>query len=254
MIVKVKQIDARKKQFSDYNGMTYKNCKNTLTVQWDQYGNLNTGLTEEEAEELGKAIKHDLSKESTYWHDFKVAMTDKDLILNLEEPKDLIKYKALLVHPLVANSVNDVHPKAMYVIYNESEEAKNRNAVAGIKIKASVLYSKLTIDQKKDILRLYPNTYNTRNVSNEIIEARLFEHVETNPEKFVRLVEDKKRDMKVFLKDLVTNKILRKNKNAYYYGDDVLGHDEESTITHLDSPENQSLKVALMQELKTLTK
>ena len=60
--------------------------------------------------------------------------------------------------------------------------------------------------------------------------------------------------MKVFLKDLVQASVLRKNKTAYYYGDDPLGHDEESTITYLDDKEHQALKVQLMQELKSKNK
>lgn len=250
MIVKVTQVREKARQFSGFVGLNYKGCKDSKTVCWDKYGNLNTGLTKEDEERLGKALKQDLSKESTFWHDYRVILSDKDLILNLDEPKDELKYKVLLAHPEVASSINDNNPKARYVVHNETEEAKNTVASASVKINASVLYSKLTIDQKKDVLRLYPGTGITGSVSNEIIEARLYEFMENDPAKFVRLVEDKKRDMKVFLKDLITAKILRKNKNAYYYGDDVLGHDEESTITHLDDPANQSLKIALMQELK----
>ena len=36
----------------------------------------------------------------------------------------------------------------------------------------------------------------------------------------------------------------------YKYGDDVLGHNLDSTIEHLEDPKNQGLKIALMQELK----
>src|SRR5690606_4489214 len=116
------------KHFSDYAGVTYKGCKDSLTLYWDKYGNLNTGLNENEEKTLGAELKQDLSKESSFWHDFRVIMTDKDLLLNLDEPKDILKYKVLLVHPEVANSINDNNPKARYVIHNEIEEAKNSNA------------------------------------------------------------------------------------------------------------------------------
>ena len=74
--------------------------------------------------------------------------------------------------------------------------------------------------------------------------------LEKDPNKFISLVGDKKLDMKVFLKDLVSSKILRKNRTAFYYGEDCLGHDEESTITYLEDPKHQSLKIQFAEQLE----
>lgn len=250
MIVKVKPIK-KTQQWSGFQGARYKNCKHSLSAYYDNFGSMNTGLSDDDAERLGKILDKDLRNTSAFWYDYRVIMTDKELVLNLNKPEDELKYKFLENHYLVSKSESDLNPKAVYMIHNETEEAKSINTSATVKVKAYTLYSALTNEQKKDVLRLYPGFSKTDNVGDVIIDARLFEQMEKDPSRFVKLVEDKKRDMKVLLKDLVTNKILRKNKNAYYYGEDALGHDEESTITYLDDPSNQSLKIVLMQELES---
>lgn len=253
MIVKVKQIK-KTQQWSGYEGAIYKNCKHSISPFYNQYSQIITGLDEDDEKRLGEILDRDLRSTSPFWHDFRVIMTEKDLILNTDKPEDELKYKLLKAHYSVANSENDLNPRAIFVIYNEEEEAKGINSSASIEIKAFTLLSKLTKEQKKDILRLYPSYTKTDNVADSIVDARLYEEMKKSPSKFVKLVEDKKRDMKIMLKDLVSNRILRKNKNAYYYGEDALGHDEESTITYLDDPANQSLKIVLMQELKSKDK
>lgn len=253
MIVRVKPI-RKNKAWNGFSGVIYKGCTNKLVASMNQYGDIVTGLTEEDAERLGAILNKDLSPTSSFWHDYTVILNDKELVLNTDHPQDELKYKLLMSHQLVAKSVNDTNAKAIYMIHDDNAEAVKINAKADVKIKASVLYSGLSLNQKKDILRLYPGFIKTDSVSEDIINARLYEQMDRDPAKFVALVEDKKRDMKLLIKDLVTAKILRKNKNAYYYGDDILGHDEESTITHLDDPLNQGLKVSLMKELKQKNK
>lgn len=249
MIVKVKPIKKEQK-WSGFKGGRYKGAKHTLTVVWDKHGMLNTGLTKEDEEKLGKELRADLDKYSPFWHDFQIVMTDRELVLDLDKPEDLLKYKVLMVHPKISKSLSDKNAYAEYVIHNQFEEARVTNSIASIKTKAYILFAKLSQDQKADLLRLYGEFKNTSSASPEIIDATLFKKIEEKPELFVQMVEDKNRDMKVFLKDLVTNNILKKNKSAYKYGTDFLGHDEESTIDFLNDPENQSLKIALMQELK----
>lgn len=253
MIVKVKPIK-REQKWSGFKGAMYKGAKHILTAVWDKHGILNTGLTKEDEERLGAELKVDLDRRSSYWHDFKIVMTDKDLVLNTENPEDELKLKVLLIHPKIQKTLSEKNAYAEYVIYNESEEAKVINTGATIKTKAYVLFGKLTDSQKADILRLYGELKKTSTVTPEVINATLFKKLEEDASKFVRLVEDKNRDMKILLKDLVNSNILRKNKSAYKYGNDFLGHDEESTIDFLNDPENQSLKITLMQELKEKNK
>jgi len=242
-----------------WNGfMRFKNTKDSLGPMHDSTGTIVTGLTRDEAEALGKILQKDLSPASKFWYEYRVIMTDKDKVLNLDNPEHELAYKFLLADKRVANSQEEydkgLFPYARYVIFDEEKAAREKNKEFTVKRKATVEFNKLSIDQMIDILKLYPGYVNLTSVKPDVVESTLFELLEKDPEKFLNLVGDKKLDMKVFLKDLVANKILRKNKSAYYYGEDFLGHDEESTITFLEDPKHQSLKIEFAEQISKLKK
>lgn len=238
-----------------FNSPRFKNGKDVLMPWYNAHGILQTGLTEEDEERLGKSTGHDLSRLSSFWHDYSITITDKDLVLHTQYPEDELKYLVLKAHFRVANGARDTSkPLADYVIYNELEEAKKDTETASKRIKAYALYAKLSMAKKREILKLYPGYSRTDNVEDEIIEANLIKELDRNYDKFVRLVEDKELDNKIFLTDLLNAKILTKNKNMYKYGEDVIGHSEDSAIEHLNDPKNQGLKIALMKELQEIKK
>lgn len=254
MIVRVKAIPKGKREWSDYKAPRYKNTKHTVGAYYDSYGSMTTGLTEEDAARLGEIMNKDLRPSSPFWYDYQIVIMDKDLLLDTSKPEDELKYLVLKSHFKVKKSKSDTNPYAEYEIFDELENARDTNVKAATKAKAYQLFAGLTAEQKAEILKLYPGFTKTANVLPELVESKLYEQIESNPGKFVELVEDKHRDMKIFLKDLITYDILRKNKSAYKYGTDFLGHDEESTIDYLNNPENQSLKITLMQELESRRK
>lgn len=232
--------------------LRFNNTKDYITPLYDETGTIVTGLTTEDEKRLGEALKKDLTVNSDYWHDYKIIMTDRDKTLYIDTPEGELAYKFILAHKKVANSELDRFnwPYADYMIYNEEGEAKVKNEKFSIKRKAMTEFNKLSVDQMRDILKLYPGHTKLESVTADVIESRLFELMEADPAKFNDFVGDKKLDMKVLLKDLVNAKILRKNKSAYYYGTDNIGHDEESTITYLEDPQNQGLLVAVKKELE----
>lgn len=240
-----------------WNGfLRFKNTKDSLTPMYDYTGTIVSGLTQEDAERLGKILQKDLTPGSKFWSDYRVIMTDKERIFNLENPEHELAVKFLKGDKRVANSQEELdkglYPYASYVIYDEEVAAIEKNKEFTAKRKATIEFNKLSIDQMIDILKLYPGFVNLTSVKPDVVEATLFELLEKDPTKFIGLVQDKKLDIKVFLKDLVNAKILRKNKTAYYYGEDCLGHDEESTITYLEEPKHQSLKIEFAEQLTKL--
>lgn len=251
-IVKVKPI----KKDGAWMGFTrYRNTKDSIAPYYDSTGIRYTGLTEEKQKYFEDKLKQkDLSPSSPFWDEYRVIMTDKEREFNILNPEHELAVEFLREHKRIKKSISDMNPYAEYEIVDEVKEAELINTKAAIKRKANKLFDSLTPQQKKDMLKLYPGFVKVEQVSDEIVDARLYEKLEEDPKKFVSIVEDNKRDMKVFLKDLVQADILRKNKSAYYYGNDPLGHDEESTITYLDDKQHQALKVQLMQELKSKNK
>lgn len=255
MIVKIKQTEKKNSWEGGFKAPRFKGAKDILTAFYDRFGSRITGLTLEDAERLGSIFKADLNPASPFWDDYKVIIGSKGLTLDTTKAEDELKYLLLKSHYRVKESVNDTSkPNADYVIVNEEIEAKSQLSKADVRIKAYATFASLTPSQKADILRLYPSYTRTDNVSPEVIEAKLLQEMEKDFAKFNRFTEDSNRDMKVFLKDLVSANILTKNRNAYKYGNDVLGHNDEATIEFINEPENQSLKLSLMKELKDYNK
>lgn len=238
---------------STFNGyVRYPNTNDTIGPYFDgTTGILYTGLSEEDEKYFGEKLQKNLSKESPFWDDFKVIIKPKGLTLELTNTLQHLQYKFLQNHYRIAQSLTDPNiGNKDYYIVDDNKEAELVNNKAQLKIKANGLFSKLSTENKKDILKLYPNYTNMDNVSTSIIDAKLYEELEKNPAKFIIHAEDKKRDLKVMLKDLLSAELLRKNKSSYYYGEDFLGHDEESTLEYLEHPDRQGLKIDLIKQLE----
>lgn len=233
----------------------YSNTKDYVTPYFDETG-IYTGLTKEQEEDFSKRLGgKDLSRTSGFWDDYKVIMTDKPMILNLDNTDHELAYTFLSGHKRVAESITDPHiGNKDYYIVDDNKEAEVIMKKASEEIKASKIFSELSTQNKKDILRLYPGYITINNVSDSTIDSKLYTEMKKDPTRFILHAEDKKRDMKVFLKDLVSADILRKNKSSFYYGDDFIGHDEETAIAYIEDPARQSLKIDLMAQLGKSTK
>lgn len=249
-IIKVKALKQGRKAWSNYEAPIYKGCKSYLTTHINKHGEMVTGLTKEDEVRLGEALNKDLRSTSPFWYDYRVILTGADLVLDLSKPEDELKFKVLSSHPEVAKSVNDKNPSARFVIYDEEQVAIGKSTKAEIKTKAFKLFSELTDNQKKDILKLYPGMQKASKESASVVTAKLFDLMESDPNKFITLVTDKNKETKIFIQDLLNAHILKKNGSAYKYGDDILGHNLEATVDYLSDPLNQSLKLALMNALK----
>lgn len=251
-IVKLKLVE-KVGGSNTFNGFVrYKNTKDYITPYYDSRGVIYTGLLKEDKERLEKELQKDLSPQSSYWHDFSIVMSEKIREFDLSSPEQELAYLFLIGgHRRIADSITDpsIGNKDYYIV-DENKEAEIINNKAAIKIKANKLFSSLSTENKKDILKLYPGFTQIDSVSSEIVDSKLYDLLEQNPSKFIEHAEDKKRDSKLLLKELVQASIFRKNKSSYYYGDDFIGHDEESAITYFDDPARQSLKVDLMAQLE----
>lgn len=255
MIVKIKPSNKSASWEGGFKSPRFKGAKDSLTAFYTNKGNRITGLTPEDEERLGKVFKQDLNPVSPFWDDYRVILTSKELTLDTSRPEDELKYLLLKAHYRVKTSISDLSkPNADYVIVDEMIEATTTMSKAEEKLKAYTSFSTLTLDQKSDILRLYKGYINTGNMDPAIINSKLYTEMEKDFNKFNSFVGDNNRDLKIFLTDLVSAGIITKNRNAYKYGDDIIGHNEEAAIDYIKDPSNQSLKVALMRELKDFNK
>src|SRR5688572_30360227 len=100
-----------------------------------------TGLTEEEERKYEGILGLNpgtLKRNSKFWAELTVRIGGKSLKLDLDNPLDYLKYKVCLQSSKIANSITEKSkwPDAMFVIFDEEEEAKRENIKISAKRKA----------------------------------------------------------------------------------------------------------------------
>lgn len=215
-----------------------------------------TGITEEEARLFENKIglsEGDLSAYNIdYWSEFMIRVPKDGLRLNLIRPKDLLMYKVLLAHPMVANSEveKDDSPFAEYVLTSTEQKAKVEASLLEVEMRAFDIFNKMSIDEMASFLKIYGNRPGA-NASKSWITSEIGKVLKSNPEEFIRIAEDPNYDMKVFISDCVAKKALVKNKNKYsLQGGDPIGYSLEEAIEYLKSPEYQEVYISLKDKVR----
>ena len=225
----------------------YRNCNTWLAPYLTRTGRVYTGLTKEDEVRLGEQLRLDLSVTSPFWIPFHVKMGVKDLILDLADPYDELQYIFLKNHKRVANGLADRKATANYVIINEESEAKETNIRNKIKRQALREFDKLTSSDMRKCLRVLGSKADE--MSSEIIEQRLADFIEADPSAFLeKWVNNTSKDTEFLVQEAIAKNVIRKNKNVYKYGTDIIGHGLEEVVGYLDNAANQDLKFAIMKE------
>ena len=248
------EVILRFKTKDPWAGITkYKNCYDYIAPYWTRSGNKYTGLTEDEAKRLEKEIGYaegTLSPYSDYWNTFAIKITTKEIILHTERSYDELQYLFLKGHKRVANGINNVKPNNDYILINKDSEAEEANRLNKVKRQAIVEFNKLSLDDMRKALRLY--AFKSDSMSNELVESKLFELVEKDPNKFFLIwVNNKSKNTQFIIESAVAKNVIRKSRNIFYYGTDIIGNSMEDAIAYLDDKKNQDLKMVIMQEIES---
>lgn len=228
----------------------YKNCSTWLAPYLTRTGRRYTGLETEDETRLGEKLRIDLSANSPFWITFHIKLGAKDLVLDLEDPYDELRYIFLKGHKRIANGLGDRKATANYVIINEESEAKEANVKSKAKRQALREFDKMSATEMRKCLRILG--YRADDVSSEIVEQRLNDFIEQNPIAFIeKWVNNSSKEIEFLIQEAVAKNVLRKNKNVYHYGTDIIGHTLEDVVVYLSKPENQDLKFAITKETNT---
>ena len=213
--------------------LKYKNCFDDLGPYLTRSGAMYTGLTMEDEKRLGSSLGLDLSRSSTnpFWVNFRIRTSVNDIILD-------------------TNSLLEQKATADFVLINRDEEAKVENSFNRVKRDAVKEFDKLTPTEIRKALRLFG--YNAESMSSEVAENRLYTFVEANPNKFMdRWVNNKSREIEALIEIAISKNIIRRNKNIYKYGSEIIGNSLEDTVNFLMSPNNQDIRLAVMNACET---
>jgi hypothetical protein len=226
-------------------------CQDTIIARLGRSG-YDTGLSDKEQRDLEKKMnlkEGTLGPYSDYWKNYAVRLTNKELVLDLNNPKDLIDYKLCLKSNRVAPSIEGllVTPKADYVISDENAEAKRANKKVETKTEAIMIFSKLTHEEMRNYLKLLG--LDGSSTSGEVVKNKLWQEIDVAPENFLRLAQLKDFKTRVLITDLVRNNLLRVQGGHYLHGTTDIGYDIERAAAYLDDPENQDIRINLMSQL-----
>ncbi len=237
----------------------YTNCADFLAVPINmRTGEMMTGLTDAEERELEDELllpPKTLSRyNKAFWGDYKqlIRIDKKGLTLNLEKAWDYIKYKNLTVHPKCAiNEAEKLNsPEYEYVITSIEAEAKFRNQIHKIKKSAYTRLDKLTMSDKKNLMKLYGHSIDD-SYSEEIVDAKLYEYIENDPQTFLDKLDDPDFKMKVFIYDAIKVGALKKSGARYLInGGETIGLSLQETIDYLSNPANQDVYISLKAQVE----
>lgn len=231
----------------------YKTCYDGIGTYITRSGNKYTGLTEEDETRLEKAIGYPeghLSKKSPFWSTFTVKIGEKELVVNTEDAFDEIKYLFLKGHKRVANGINMVTPSKDWILIDREAEAKEVNIKGRKKREAFKELDKMSIEEMRKALRLYG--VKSDNISAELVEQKLTEVIEKNPEMFfIKWVNNKNKEIEFLIEEALSKNIMRKTRNIYYYGTETIGSSLEDTAAYLKSAKGQELKISILEEIKS---
>lgn len=247
------EILLKHKRVDPWSGVTkYKSCSDYIAPSLTRSGNHHTGLTPEDELRLEKALglgEKTLAQYSSYWNTFTVKITNRELVLDTDRPWDELQYLFLKNHHRVSNGINDMKPKADYVLINKDSEAQESNRLNKRKRDAIKEFDKMSLEDMRKCLRLFG--YKADTMSAELVESKLFELVEKDPEKFfLKWVNNKTKNTEFTIQAAIAKNIMRKNKNAYYYGTEIIGTSLEDAVAFLDNKNNQDLKITVLNELE----
>lgn len=220
---------------------------------WTRSGNIYTGLTNEDARRLEKALgkqEGELNPNSDFWTTFAVRIGAKDLILNTDRPMDELQYLFLKNHKRVAVGLSNIDPSKDYVMINSDAEAEQQNKANKTKREAYRELDKMSIEDMRKCLRLYGMKSDT--MSNELVEAKLTEQIEKSPEKFMlKWVNNADKDINYLIEEAIAKNIIRRNRSQYFFGTDMIGNGLDDAIAYLKDKKNQEIMLAIKQEIKS---
>lgn len=226
----------------------YKTCTDSIGTYWTRSGQVYTGLTEENATRLGQKLGYLLIPTSEFWSNFYIRVSNKDIYLDTSDPMDELRYLFLKNHKRVRDGFSDNNPYADYVLINKEVEAEVINKYNQVKRKALKEFDKLTTVDQKKALRLYG--HRSDNLTSELVEQKLFDIVEKDPEKFLEIwVNNKRRETQYLIQEAIGKNVLRRNKSEYKYGTDTIGYTLEDAIDFLDAAEHRDIKAIIINDV-----
>ncbi len=181
--------------------------------------------------------------------ELEIGTTDSGEPYNLE---DWIKWRTLLKHTEVANTVEEMEASDQYFYYISDPLAKQQKTIdeAALGRKAGREFYKLEDNLAKQAMLLRVLGVDTRYVPEPLIPVELENLVKKRPQDFLDKLADKNLDTKALIEELLAYEILNKQVNSTYHDDVLLGNSLDDTVKYLQNPANSKLLTTLKARLE----
>ena len=248
------EVIVRMTKVNPWTGLIkWSNCFDYLGSYWTRSGARYTGLTKEQARDLEQRLGYQegqLDSNSTFWDTFAIKIGKRDLIINTDKPEGELQYLFLKKHKRVADGVKNINPSTDYVLVDKDVEATEANKVNKVKREAYREFDKMNLEEMRKCLRLFGTKADS--LSNELVEAKLNECIEKDPDKFIRIwVKNPDKEINFIIEEALSKNIIRKNRASYYYGTDLIGNGIEDVIAYLKDKKNQELYLTIVNDIKS---
>lgn len=236
----------------------------TVEVLYDSStGRYGTGLTPELAEKYSKLTGNDLSdtfnpiEPHPFWSSKAswVVLPNQTLILDSERPNEFVKIQNLKASKYVANSQkeydNGMWPEATHVIYDESEAVEMKANKFELAQQAMSALNTVSLEGRIDLVRILSEKP-VKTMSPNFISAELSEIIENKPLELVRTIQMGKEEVAIraTVLELLQKNILTKEAGAVYYMGEKIALDYEDAVKYFKDPNNQMMKVRLLEKLQ----
>lgn len=190
-------------------------------------------------------------------------LNDGDTIFDLTDPRQLIVYAYLRVHPQVAPSgeavVSGKYPRCNFYVNDfDVETAVNYKKKSKI-AKAIAKLETISLTTRKKIGRQL-GLPTTENSSEEAVYDLLFDYINAstvaktanNVDVFLKFAEMKAEHLEIrdIVKQAVTYNVYRKVKGSILNGDVKIGTNEQEAVEYLSDPKNQEELLSVQEAIK----
>lgn len=235
----------------------------TIEALYDHnLGGYATGLTEEEAEKYGKKLGVDLSNtfnqdsSHPFWGSKmgRIKLENATMILDDSKALEFVKVRVMKASKYVANSQKEydegLFPEATHVIYDESEEIGIKATKIQKKKKAVKLSYELDKASQANIVQILTGK-SVRGMSQDFIDIEIDELVNNRTDDFIMQAQMDKKELSIrgAVLEAIFRNILTKEGTSIFYLSDKIGFDFESTIEWFKDPQNQNMKVSILDKL-----
>lgn len=229
-------------------------------------GQYATGLTVEEAQTYGAKLGVDLSPEFKLDepHPFysspkmRIKLQNSTMIFNIDLPHDFVVVKMLKASKFVATTEEwegGLKPFATHVVSDEDAEVRIKASKIELIEEAISISRSFDIEQKTNILQLLVEEP-VKGRSPNYISTKLHGIINETPQEFLKWAKASKDDIytRAFILEAYHRSVIRKEGSAYYFHDELLGYDMDTTVEFMLNPNNQKLKAIILGKLTQDTK